>query len=83
MVDDVSIGFEGLGQEELGILPKGGYPTLQGPLEAQRQDHLGVNLQGHRAWTGSGRVWQDRGGKVTTWGEASVAWPPPTCWLQS
>lgn len=47
----------------LGILMDGRYSVHQGPVQARRQDHLGVNLEKHDGLDRLrlGRVWQGRG----------------------
>lgn len=48
MKDDVSIEFDGLWQEVLGILMSREYSVHQDPVKARKQDHLRMNLENHK-----------------------------------
>lgn len=64
MKDDVSVGFDGLWQEVLGVLMSGEYSIHQDLVKARKQDHLRMNLENckgldryrlRRVWQGQER----------------------------
>ena len=63
MKDDVSVEFDGLWQEVLGILMSREYSVHQDPVKARKQDHLRMNLENHKGLHRSRlrRVWQGQG----------------------